>query len=150
MNRLAHWLATCGPVGKSRVAPGTWGSFLAIPLILSFGITMPVTYVALTVVLVLVAIWASGATSRELGVHDPPSVVIDEVCGMLVSFICLPIRWQTLISGFILFRVLDVWKPLPIRELERLPLGFGIVLDDVMAGIYANLLLQGLVHYAKL
>ena len=148
-NRFAHWLATCGPVGKSPIAPGTLGSLLAVPVILSLGTGVSV-YVVLTIVFILAAIWSSGVRSRELGVHDPPSVVIDELCGMLVSFVYLPVRWQTVVLGFILFRAFDILKPPPIRWIERLPVGFGIVLDDVMAGVYANVLMQGLVYYAKL
>ena len=75
---------------------------------------------------------------------------MEETGGMMVSLFLLPIKWQTLLVGFMAFRFFDIVKPPPIRPLERLPLGFGIVLDDVAAGIYTNLLLQVLVRYAHL
>lgn len=149
MNRLPHLIATCGPIGQSRWAPGTLGSLVAVPLILwidPFGFS----YLGLTAVIVFVGIWASSITSRDLGEHDPSSVVIDEVAGLLVAFLWIPVSGKTLVIGFILFRLFDTLKPPPIKTLERLPRGYGIVLDDVLAGVYANLILQGLWRYAHL
>ena len=96
------------------------------------------------------AVWSSHVLSIKLKDPDPQCIVIDEVCGMFVSFLFIPMGWESVIAGFLLFRFFDVFKPPPIRLLERVPHGFGIVLDDVAAGIYANLVLQGLVRYVHL
>ena len=146
---LGHWIATCGPIGEMRVAPGSFGSLVAIPLILLTSHHAAVFAFLLGVVF-FVSVWSSHVAARDLGQHDPASVVIDEVCGMMVSFLFVPVGWKVLILGFIGFRFFDIVKPPPIRFCERFPSGFGIVLDDVMAGIYTNLLLQALIHYAHL
>lgn len=146
---MAHWIATCGPLGASHFAPGTLGSLAAVPLILIVGENLTF-FVFIVLALTAVAVWASHTVSQDLADPDPPSVVIDEVCGMMASLLFLPIKWQTLAAGFLAFRFFDIVKPPPIRSLERLPLGFGIVFDDIAAGIYTNLILQVLVHYAHL
>ncbi len=90
----------------------------------------------------VVGIWAAGREEARLCLHDPGSVVVDEAAGMLVALVGHPrgLGWVLLL--FLLFRVMDVWKPTPIRQLQSLPGGFGIVADDLVAGLYANLLLQ--------
>ena len=85
--------------------------------------------------------------ARGCGIEDPSHVVIDEVAGQLVTLIACPIHWQALLAGFILFRVFDILKPPPIRSLERLPEGTGIVVDDLGAGVYALIILQALLHF---
>jgi len=104
--------------------------------------------VILVLIVVVVAIGIPAATLEERGCgkHDPGHVVIDEVAGQLVTLIACPIVWQALLSGFILFRGFDILKPPPVRSLEKLPGGTGIVVDDLGAGIYALILLQVLVH----
>lgn len=148
-NRAAHWIATCGPVGHIKIAPGSFGSFIAIPLLLLVG-NSSFQSIVLSSLIFFAAVWSSGIVARDLGQHDPQVVVIDEVCGMLVSFVLIPIDWRTLVIGFFGFRFFDVVKPPPVRLLERVPGGFGIVLDDIAAGLYTNLVLQILVRYAHL
>ena len=89
----------------------------------------------------------SNPGSARLWQEDPSHVVIDEVAGQLVTLIACPIHWQALLAGFILFRVFDILKPPPIRSLERLPEGTGIVVDDLGAGVYALIVLQALLHF---
>jgi len=83
-------------------------------------------------------------------VKDPQFVVIDEVAGQLITFICVPLTWKSLLLGFILFRVFDILKPPPVRQLERIPEGAGIVLDDVGAGLYALAIMHLLLHFGIL
>ena len=150
MNRkIIHWIATCGPVGHLKFAPGTVGSLCGLLLVFTIQ-NNPIFSIVLLGFVFLIAVWASGVVAHDLGDKDPSIVVIDEVCGILVSFLWVPISWPRLLVGFLAFRFFDVVKPEPVRSLERLPNGFGIVLDDVMAGFYANILLQLLIRYAHL
>ncbi len=147
---IVHWIATCGPIGEIRIAPGTFGSLVAIPFILLTKDFPPLFLLVLSL-MVFVGIWSSGVTARDFGQHDPGKVVIDEVCGMMISFLFVPsISWILLIIGFIGFRFFDITKPYPIRLCERFPSGYGIVLDDLAAGLYTNLILQVLNRYAHL
>ena len=93
-------------------------------------------------VVTVVGIWAAGREAQRLGVKDPSSVVVDEVAGMLVALVGEPRTLPWVLALFLLFRVMDIWKPTPIRQLEALPGGFGIVVDDLLAGVYANVLGQ--------
>ena len=86
--------------------------------------------------------WSAGPAARAMGVKDPPSVVIDEVAGMMISLALLPATLKTYLAGFLLFRLLDIFKPGPIRSLERLPGSTGIMSDDLLAGVLTNLLLR--------
>jgi phosphatidylglycerophosphatase A len=99
---------------------------------------------------VLVGIPAATAVSRAHASKDPQFVVIDEVAGQWITFLLAPVAWKTLLAGFILFRGFDIVKPPPVRQLERLPEGTGIVLDDVAAGIYALIVMQLLLHFGLL
>jgi phosphatidylglycerophosphatase A len=96
--------------------------------------------------IILIGIPAATSVSRASGVKDPQFVVIDEVAGQLIALIAVPLAWKTFLTGFILFRAFDILKPPPIRQLERLPEGTGIVLDDVAAGIFALAVMQLLLH----
>ena len=142
-------VATAGGSGFFPVAPGTVGS--AVGLILFYGVhQLPILYQVAAVVFVSLAGVAAGTrVARESGIEDPGIVVIDEVAGMWVSLLFLPLTPVTAVAGFVLFRVLDVVKPAPARQLEHLPGGWGIMCDDLMAGIYANVLLRiGLTVFA--
>ncbi len=101
----------------------------------------------LIVVVVAVGIPAATLEARRCGKKDPSHVVIDEVAGQLVTLIACPIVWHALLIGFILFRAFDIVKPPPVRSLERLPEGTGIVVDDLGAGVYALIVLQLLIHF---
>jgi len=128
--------------GYSPFAPGTAGSIVGLLLFLPLaGLAWP-TQLAATAALTLVGVFAAGRVARLVGRKDPGLVVVDEVAGQWMTFVALPFTPVTALAGFVLFRVMDILKPWPARELERLPGGFGIMADDVAAGIYAHLLLR--------
>ena len=150
--RWATLVATFCGAGRLRPGPGTWGAlatFLLWWLLashLSPSARIPVILVLLAIV-VGVGIPAATLEARGCGRKDPSHVVIDEVAGQLVTLIACPIVWRALLAGFILFRVFDILKPPPIRSLEKLPEGTGIVVDDLGAGIYGLIILQLLLHF---
>ena len=155
-------LATCG-VGLIPVAPGTWGSAVGVVLYLGLGrLTERIfdyavvrglnlapqqfpailtTVMLLVIILVALAgMWAASRAEKLLGKKDPGAVVVDEVAGQLIAFLFVP--WQTtwtwtVVAGFVAFRVFDIWKPYPVRRLEGLGGGLGIMADDMLAGFYA-------------
>jgi phosphatidylglycerophosphatase A len=102
--------------------------------------------IALAIIVILIGIPAATQVARASAAKDPQFVVIDEVAGQLIALIAVPLAWKTFLAGFILFRVFDILKPPPVRQLERLPEGSGIVLDDVAAGLYALGVMQLLLH----
>jgi phosphatidylglycerophosphatase A len=104
----------------------------------------------LAAVAVLVGIPAATQMARATGLKDPQFVVIDEVAGQLITLIAVPVSWKSMVLGFILFRGFDIVKPPPVRQLERLPEGTGIVLDDIAAGLYALALMQLALHFGLL
>jgi phosphatidylglycerophosphatase A len=106
--------------------------------------------IALAVLVILIGIPAATRVARASGGKDPQFVVIDEVAGQLIALIAVPLAWKTFLAGFILFRAFDIVKPPPVRQLERLPEGTGIVLDDVAAGILALVALHLLLHFGLL
>jgi phosphatidylglycerophosphatase A len=135
--------ASFGYVGFAPVAPGTVGSAAAIPLFLLLRWAgSPWLEIAVCGVLVVAGAWSARLAERALGVEDPGPVVIDEVVGMLVSLLFLPGTWPVIVAAFIAFRVFDVVKPWPAGRLEDVPGGWGVMADDVMAGVYANLTIQ--------
>jgi phosphatidylglycerophosphatase A len=133
-------LATCFGSGFLPLAPGTWGSLISLPFAVgaySFGFIYSSLFLALILTL---SIPISGAASIIFHREDPPPVVIDETAGIFVTLFLIPFSWTGIISGFILFRLFDILKPFPIGLIDKkIKGGAGIVLDDVMAGIYANI-----------
>lgn len=151
----ATLVATFFAVGRLRPGPGTWGSLATALLWWLLASHIPPfarTPVILVLIIFMVAIGIPAATleARGCGKKDPQHVVIDEVAGQLVTLIACPIVWRGLLAGFILFRVFDILKPPPIRSLEKLPEGTGIVVDDLGAGVYGLLVLQMLLHFGVL
>lgn len=129
-------MATLGPAGFTPLAPGTVGSALTV---LVLGV-VPVSRPALAagfVAVTLVGTWAAHRAERILGSKDPGAVVIDEVAGMLLSVLVLPLTPAVLALGFVLFRFFDILKPFPARWSQRLPGGPGVMVDDLIAGLYA-------------
>ena len=145
-------VATFFGAGRLRPGPGTWGSLATALLwwLLASHLTpaarLPVILVLIAIV-IAIGIPAATLEARGCGKKDPSHVVIDEVAGQLITLIGCPIVWQALLAGFILFRVFDIVKPPPVRSLERLPEGTGIVVDDVGAGVYGLIVLQLLLHF---
>ena len=136
---VANVIATFFFTGHSPVAPGTAGTLAAIPLYYALSFTPVYIYLLLTVVFTLVSVWASGVAEGIYGKTDPGQVVADEVCGFLVTMILVPATLSNVLMGFLLFRLFDIAKPYPVRKLEKLPRGWGIVIDDLAAGVYACL-----------
>lgn len=132
------------------VAPGTWGSAVGL-LVFWALLRLPVWPLVVTVVaIVFLSCWIADLAEGLLGAKDPQIIVIDEVAGMLVTLLFLPVNWQVALAGFFFFRLFDIWKPFPARWLQdHLPGGWGVVGDDIMAGVYANLVLQIGVHALK-
>jgi len=142
LGRTALLLSSWFCVGLMPIAPGTFGTLAAIPVVFVthyFGTFFGALFI---LILVALAFWASDLGRKRLGKNDPSEVVIDEVVGFLVTMFLLPLSWLSLTLGFILFRIFDIIKPFPIRRLEKIKGGFGIVLDDLLAGIYANICLR--------
>lgn len=144
MNRLALLVSTFGYVGFFPVAPGTAGSFAALALyaVLRW-IDAPVIEGLAIAAVFAAGVWASTRTESILGISDPGPVVIDEVLGMLLTLAWLPLSMSGIVTGFVVFRILDIVKPFPVGRLEHAPRGWGIMLDDAMAGVYGHLLLRG-------
>ena len=147
----ATLVATFFGAGRLRPGPGTWGA-LATSLLwwllashVPPGARLPLILLLLVIV-VAIGIPAATLEARGCGKKDPGHIVIDEVAGQLVTYIACPIVWRALLAGFILFRVFDILKPPPVRSLEKLPDGTGIVVDDLGAGLYGLIVLQLLLH----
>src|SRR5690606_36730218 len=138
-----HFLAFGLGSGAAPVAPGTFGTLAAIPLYLLLDL-LPLSWYLLALVLgFALGIWLCERTSRDLGVHDHGGIVWDEFVGFWLTMLAAPSGWQWIVAGFVLFRVFDIWKPFPISWLDRhVKGGLGIMVDDVVAGIYAWLCLQ--------
>jgi phosphatidylglycerophosphatase A len=153
--RGAVLVATFFGIGRMRPGPGSWGSavtvllWAALAYALSPGLRTPVA-IALAALVTLIGIPAATQVARGSGIKDPQFVVIDEVAGQLIALIAVPLAWQSLLAGFILFRAFDIVKPPPVRQLEALPEGAGIVLDDVAAGLYALGVMHLLLHFGLL
>ena len=144
-----HWVACGFGAGLIPFAPGTFGTLVALPLYWLMQPLSVVWYVALTVVIAGFGVWVTGRTARDLGVHDHGSIVFDEIAGYLVAMAFAPAGWPYMLAGFLLFRLFDIAKPFPLRRLERLPGGIGIMADDLGAGVYAALTLHlGVYLYA--
>jgi phosphatidylglycerophosphatase A len=141
LTRVALLLATVLGVGYVPVAPGTFGS--AAGLVLWFVLPHTLLVDVTTIVVLFVAgSWSGTVAERHFGATDPGQVVIDEVMGMIITLFLNPVGWPGAIAGFVLFRLADVIKPYPANRLESLPGGVGVMADDAMAAIYANLALR--------
>jgi phosphatidylglycerophosphatase A len=142
-------VASGGYIGYIPFASGTFGSLLGIPLFLGFSRLQPVSllaYVLLYVVAVAAACWVAGRAEEYFEEHDSHKIVIDEIVGYVAATMFLQPSWGSVIAAFVIFRVLDVLKPFPAGYVDqRLTGGAGVVLDDVVSGIYTNLALQALV-----
>jgi phosphatidylglycerophosphatase A len=139
--RLGLAIATSLGVGYAPIASGTWGS--AAGLVLWALLPADTTTQAVWIVgLFIVGSWAAGVTERYYGRTDPGEVVVDEVMGMLLTLFMTGVGWTGAVAGFLLFRLFDIVKPFPARRLEHLPGGVGVMADDAMAAIYANIALR--------
>ncbi len=147
LRRLGVFIATCAYVGYAPIAPGTFGSAIGLAVFYVVRQQRSTTVeVAVIVALAAVGLWSATEAEHHFGGIDPGPVVIDEVIGMLITLAFIPVNVAGAIVAFFIFRFLDVVKPWPARRLEHLPGGFGVVLDDMMAGVYGNIVMWGLVR----
>jgi len=135
-------LASVFGAGYAPVASGTVDSFVTVVAIWLLPLT-PLRIAVALVVVTLIGIWAGSRVERLLGKKDPGVIVIDEVAGMLLSVILLPPTIPVLVTAFLLFRLFDIWKPFPARESQALTGGMGVMVDDLVAGVYALVLVLG-------
>lgn len=142
---LGSWFGS----GLAPLAPGTSGTLAGLPLVLVMGRLGGLRAAIFVLVFIALSVWAAEASRRILAGQDPPVVVIDEVAGFLVALLLVPLSVATACLGFVLFRAFDVFKPYPIKKLERLGGGVGIVADDILAGVYANLSLRALLFFVQ-
>lgn len=141
-------LATVFGIGRLPKAPGTWGSLVALPLCVLLNYWGPFYSMVGSLLVVVLAIIAADRYERQSSQHDSKEIVIDEVAGMLITTIWLPLTWQSFLVGFVVFRILDVFKPFPISFFDKkVPGGFGVVVDDVVAGLIGSIFMQLLLHH---
>ncbi len=138
MRSVARFVWTVGYSGLVPVAPGTAGSLVGLGLVMLARAAEQPWLEPLGLLAVLaVGVWAAGVAERHYGREDPGAVVIDEVAGMSVTLLGIPVGWGGAVLGFLAFRLFDIVKPFPARSAERLPGGWGVMADDVVAGVYA-------------
>ncbi|MCD6451764.1 MAG: phosphatidylglycerophosphatase A [Acidobacteria bacterium] len=149
-NKLSYIIATFFGVGYTPVAPGTAGTLATIPLYLLFAFFLsPLYYAIISIALFFIGIFTAEKVSNQERGDDPKIVVIDEVVGYLVAMFLLPLSFTNIVLGFLSFRAFDVIKPPPARQFDRMSGGFGIMMDDVMSGLYANLFLRVLFYLLR-
>jgi len=145
VKRLALALATWFGCGYFPWGPGTVGSLVAVLIafvLREYAGSGRLTFLALTIIWLMPGIWSATRTAQITGKKDPGLVVIDEVLGQWLTLVgATSFAWKNFLAAFVLFRVFDIWKPWPIRKIERLPEGYGIVCDDLAAGLYGALIL---------
>jgi phosphatidylglycerophosphatase A len=148
LSNPVHCLAFGFGSGLAPKAPGTAGTVIAVPIYLLLMQLPPMLYGLALLLSFVVGIYLCGKTATDLGVHDHPGIVWDEFVGFWITMLWAPAGWMWIAIGFVLFRLFDIWKPWPIRFLDRnVDGGLGIMLDDVLAGCYALLLLQALAYW---
>lgn len=143
-----HLLAFGFGAGLSPWAPGTFGTLVGVVLYLPLSLLPLAQYALVVGAVALVGIWLCGGAARDLGVHDHPGIVWDEIAGYLVTMLAAPRGWEWVLAGFVLFRLFDIWKPWPVRWLDRrVGGGLGIMLDDLAAGALAAACIQLAAHW---
>ena len=140
-NFLIKAFATVLGVGFLPFAPGTWATAVGVAIAYFSGRNLP-AYSILLLVLLALGIMTTGIVEKQMNQKDPGILVIDEVVGVMIALWGLPLIWSVMICGFFLFRAFDMFKIYPINKLEAQPGGWGIMLDDCMAGVYTNIILR--------
>jgi phosphatidylglycerophosphatase A len=140
---LSEWLATCFKIGHLPIAPGTWGSLAAI---IGWWLWLqyldPLVFIVLIIVIFTIGVFATNTIIDHTGEKDPSRVIIDEVAGQWLGLLILPDGMLYIAGAFVLFRFLDIFKPWPIRQMEQFPKGWGVMLDDTLAGLLTLGLIQ--------
>ncbi len=153
MNRVSRavilFIAQGAYAGKSPVAPGTAGTLVGLLLYLGLRNSGPSFYASLTILLCIVGTWAAGKAEIILNKKDSPSIVIDEIAGYLIALFMAPSGWGFVAAAFVLFRVFDIAKPWPLKQLQKVNGGPGVMLDDIGAGVYTNIALQIAAYLVK-
>lgn len=143
-----HFAAVGFGSGLPNKAPGTFGTIAAIPLYYLLSFLSIESYIVMLIVTSLLGFWFCHVTSRDMGVHDHKAIVWDEFVGYWITMIAVPFSWQWALVGFLLFRFFDILKPWPISWLDKkMEGGFGIMIDDIVAGIFSAVILQVLIHF---
>ena len=138
-----HFLALGFGSGLMPKAPGTFGTLAAVPLFLLISVLSPINYALFVILVCIVGIYLCGKTATDVGVHDHGAIVWDEFAGFFITMFMIPVSWQSILAGFILFRFFDIFKPWPISIADKkLTGGFGIMFDDVLAGVFALILMH--------
>ena len=140
---LSEWLATCFKIGHLPIAPGTWGSLVAI---IGWWLWLqyldPLVFIVLIIAIFTIGVFAINTIIDHTGEKDPSRVIIDEVAGQWLGLLILPDGMLYIAGAFFLFRFLDIVKPWPIRQMEQFPKGWGVMLDDTLAGLLTLGLIQ--------
>ena len=140
---LSEWLATCFKIGHLPIAPGTWGSLVAI---IGWWLWLqyldPLVFFVLIIAIFAIGVFTTNTIIAHTGEKDPSSVIIDEVAGQWLGLLILPDGMLYIVGAFVLFRFLDIFKPWPIRQMEQFPKGWGVMLDDTLAGLLTLGLIQ--------
>lgn len=140
---LSEWLATCFKIGHLPIAPGTWGSLVAI---IGWWLWLqyldPLVFIVLIIAIFAIGVFTTNTIIAHTGEKDPSSVIIDEVAGQWLGLLILPDGMLYIVGAFVLFRFLDIFKPWPIRQMEQFPKGWGVMLDDTLAGLLTLGLIQ--------
>jgi phosphatidylglycerophosphatase A len=143
-----HFLAFGFGAGTLPLVPGTWGTLIAIPLYLLVANTSLILYSIITLIMIAAGIWICDVAEKASGVRDHSGIVWDEIAGFFVTMLAAPKGITWIAIGFILFRIFDIWKPQPIRWVDKhVNGGLGIMVDDIIAAIYAWIVLHALAHF---
>jgi phosphatidylglycerophosphatase A len=129
--------------GLAPKAPGTFGTLAAVPLYLLLTYLSPLSYALLVILMTLAGFYICGKAANDVGVHDHPAIVWDEFIGFFITMFMIPVSWQSILLGFVLFRLFDIVKPWPISFVDKkVAGGFGIMIDDVIAGFFALIIMH--------
>lgn len=146
MIKILRGFTSVGYVGLIPGAPGTYGSVVALILAFFWNehvTSNPLITAGLIILLSILGILASSAVAKSQGIEDPGEIVIDELVGQWIAVLAIPAHWEFWLAAFILFRIFDIWKPWLIDKVQNLHGGLGIMLDDILAGLFALIIVQG-------
>jgi phosphatidylglycerophosphatase A len=145
-DNLILFIAQGAYSGRSPFAPGTAGTVIGVLLYLFLKDLGTLWYGLACAVVIVLGVWSAGRADQLFGTKDNRTIVIDEIAGYLVSLLLVPGAWQYVVAAFFVFRFFDILKPFPLRQLEHLPGGWGVMMDDIGAGVYTNIVLQTAVY----